>query len=154
MNSNCNYVLLVIRYFGVDQSKQNEIHCFKEVTTEVPHWLGILIISDYIPSLRWLVRLQGIEASLHALRHKKSQFIQNLIAEHKNVAIEVDQVKDSGNENVAKTTKDFVDILLSAPQEDGTGNLSEETIETLVLVRRWAKLQILIFFLSRIHIIP
>ncbi|CAN5952100.1 unnamed protein product [Sphagnum jensenii] len=121
------------RYFGVDQSKQNEIHCFKEVITKVPHWIGSLIISDYIPSLRWLVRLQGIEASLHALRHKKSQFIQNLIAEHKNVAIEVDQVKESGNENVTKTTKDFVDILLSAPQEDGTGNLSKETIETLVL---------------------
>ncbi len=140
MNSNCNYVLLLIRYFGVDESKHNEIHCFKEVTTEVPHWLGILIISDYIPSLRWLVRLQGIEASLHALRHKKSQFIQKLIAEHKNLTIEVDQVKDSGNENVAKTPKDFVDILLSAPQEDGTGNLSDETIETLILVRRWAKL--------------
>ncbi|CAK9254887.1 unnamed protein product [Sphagnum jensenii] len=121
------------RYFGVDESKHNEIHCFKEVTTKVPHWLGILIISDYIPSLRWLVRLQGIEASLHALRHKKSQFIQKLIAEHKNLTIEVDQVKDSGNENVAKTPKDFVDILLSAPQEDGTGNLSDETIETLIL---------------------
>jgi len=140
MNSNCNYVLLLIRYFGMDESKQNEIHCFKEVTTKVPHWLGILIISDYIPSLRWLVRLQGIEGSLHALRHKKSQFIQKLIAEHKNLTIEIDQVKDFGNENVAKTPKDFVDILLSAPQEDGTGNLSDETIETLILIRRWAKL--------------
>jgi cytochrome P450 len=117
----------------MDESKQNEIHCFKEVTTKVPHWLGILIISDYIPSLRWLVRLQGIEGSLHALRHKKSQFIQKLIAEHKNLTIEIDQVKDFGNENVAKTPKDFVDILLSAPQEDGTGNLSDETIETLIL---------------------
>jgi hypothetical protein len=140
MNSNCNCVLLVIRYFGVDESKQNEIDCFEEVVGKVPHWVGILFISDYIPSLRWLVRLQGIEASLHALRHKKSQFIQKLIAEHKNRTIEVDQVKNLGNENVAKTPKDFMDILLSAPQEDGTGNLSEETIETLVLVRRWAKL--------------
>jgi hypothetical protein len=75
MNSNCNYVLLVIKYFGVDESKPNEIHCFKEVTEKVPHWLIVLIISDYIPSLQWLVRLQGIEASLHALCHKKSQFI-------------------------------------------------------------------------------
>ncbi len=133
-------MLLVIRYFRVDESKQNEIHGFEEVATKVPHWLGILTISDYIPSLRWLVRLQGIEASLHALRNKKSQFIQKLIAEHKNQTIEVDQVKDSGNENVAKTPQDFMDILLSAPQEDGTGNLSDETIETLVLVRRWAKL--------------
>jgi hypothetical protein len=69
VNSNCNYVLLVIRYFGVDESKPNEIHCFKEVSEKVPNWLIVLIIGDYILSFQWLVRLQGIEASLHALRH-------------------------------------------------------------------------------------
>jgi hypothetical protein len=140
MNSNCNYVLLVIRYFGVDESKPNEIHCFKEVSEKVPDWLIVLIISDYIPSLQWLMRLQGVEAFLHALCHKKSQFIQKLIAKHKNLTIEVDQVKDLGNENVANTHKDFVEILLFSPQEDGTRNLSEETIEIVVLIRRWAKL--------------
>jgi hypothetical protein len=46
MNSNCNYVLLVIRYFGVDESKPNEIYCFKEVSEKVPNWLIVLIISD------------------------------------------------------------------------------------------------------------
>jgi hypothetical protein len=135
-----NYVLLVFRYFGVDKSRQNELHYFKEVTEQVSHWFGVLIISDYIPSLRWLVKLQGIQASLHALRDKKSQLIQKLILEHKKLTIEVDQVKDSSNENVANTFKDFVDVLLSAPREDGNGKLSEETIETIVLVRRWTKL--------------
>jgi hypothetical protein len=86
------------------------------------------------------VWLQGIEASLHALRHKKSQFIQKLIAKHKNLTIEVDQVKDLGNDNVANTYKNFVEILLFSPQEDGPRNLSEETIEIVVLIRRWAKL--------------
>jgi hypothetical protein len=135
-----NYVLLVFRYFGVDKSRQKELHYFKEVTEQVSRWFGVLIISDYIPSLRWLVKLQGIQASLHALRDKKSQLIQKLIMEHKKLTIEVDQVKDSSNENVANTAKDFVDILLSTPREDGNGKLSEETIETVVLVRKWTKL--------------
>ncbi len=97
-----NYVLLVFRYFGVDKSRQNELHYFKEVTEQVSHWFGVLIISDYIPSLRWLVKLQGIQASLHALRDKKSQLIQKLILEHKKLTIEVDQVKDSSNETHSK----------------------------------------------------
>ncbi len=120
-------------------SQPNEIHCFKEVIEKVLDWLIVLIISDYIPSLQWLVRLQGIDASLHALCHKKSQFIQKLIAKHKNLTIEVDQVNDFGNENVAHTPKDFMDILFSSPQENGTRNLFKETIKTIVLVR-WAKL--------------
>ncbi|CAM6045612.1 unnamed protein product [Sphagnum compactum] len=127
------HMMFTKRYFGEDKSRQKELHYFKEVTEQVSHWFGVLIISDYIPSLRWLVKLQGIQASLHALRDKKSQFIQELITEHKKLTIEVDQVQDSGNENVANTPKDFVDVLLSAPEEDGIGKLSEETIETVVL---------------------
>jgi len=121
MTSNC--VLLAIRFYGVEESRENDALHFKQIVEEVQQWFITLIISDYIPSLRWVAKLQGIEATLHTLRQKKSQFIQKLITEHKTATI--DQVKDLGNKNTTNKPKDFMSVLLSAPREDGTGNIDD-----------------------------
>jgi hypothetical protein len=135
MSSNC--VLLAIRFYGVEESRENDAIHFKQILEEVNQWLICLIISDYIPSLRWVARLQGIEATLHALRKRKSQFIQKLITEHKSLTATTDQVQDSGNKNTTNKPKDFMSVLLSTPREDGTGNIDDQTIECVVMVRRW-----------------
>jgi hypothetical protein len=132
MSSNC--VLLAIRFYGVEESRENDALHFKQIVDEVQKWFITLIISDYIPSLRWVAKLQGIEAALHTLRQKKSQFIQNLITEHKTAT--KDQVKDLGNKNTTNKPKDFMSVLLSTPREDGTGNIDDQTIECLIMVRR------------------
>jgi len=132
MSSNC--VLLAIRFYGVEESRENDALHFKQIVDEVQKWFITLIISDYIPSLRWVAKLQGIEAALHTLRQKKSQFIQKLITEHKTAT--KDQVKDLGNKNTTNKPKDFMSVLLSAPREDGTGNIDDQTIECLIMVRR------------------
>jgi len=117
----------------VEESRENDALHFKQMLEEVNQWLISLIISDYIPSLRWVARLQGTEATLHALRKKISQFTQKLITEHKNLIATIDQVKDSGNKNTTNKPKDFMSVLLSAPQQDGTGNIDDETIECVVM---------------------
>jgi hypothetical protein len=138
MSSNC--VLLAIRFYGVEESRETDALQFKQILEEVNQWFVTLIISDYIPSLRWVVRLQGIEAALHKLRQTKSQFVQKLIKEHKSLMATTDQVKDSGNKNTTNKPKDFMSVLLSAPREDGTGNMDDATIECVVMVRRWVML--------------
>jgi hypothetical protein len=124
------------RFYGVEESRENGALQFKQIVEEVNHWFATLIISDYIPSLRWVARLQGIEAALHALRKRKSQFVQKLITEHKSLMATTDQDEDSGNKNTTNKPKDFMSVLLSAPREDGTGNIDDQTIECVVMVRR------------------
>ncbi|KAH9543047.1 hypothetical protein CY35_13G041600 [Sphagnum magellanicum] len=119
------------RFYGVEESRENDALHFKQIVDEVQKWFITLIISDYIPSLRWVAKLQGIEAALHTLRQKKSQFIQKLITEHKTAT--KDQVKDLGNKNTTNKPKDFMSVLLSAPREDGTGNIDDQTIECLIM---------------------
>ncbi|CAK9260280.1 unnamed protein product [Sphagnum jensenii] len=119
------------KFYGVEESRETDALQFKQILEEVNHWFVTLIISDYIPSLRWVVRLQGIEAALHKLQQRKSQFVQKLIKEHKSLMATTDQVKDSGNKT--NKPKDFMSVLLSAPREDGTGNMDDETIECVVM---------------------
>ncbi len=118
-------MLLAIRFYGVEESRETDALDFKQITDEVNRWFATLIISDYIPSLRWVARLQGIEAALHALRQRKTQFVQKFITKHKSLIATTDQVKDSLNENTTNKPKDFMSVLLSAPREDGTRNLDD-----------------------------
>ncbi|KAH8959949.1 hypothetical protein BDL97_06G104200 [Sphagnum fallax] len=103
-------------------TNQRETRWFKETVDELFHWYGVFIIADYIPSLKWVTKLQGIDASLQALHTKVSTFLQQIIDEHRR------------NPNVVDddTVKDFVDVLLSMPQEDGTGHLSDDTIQAII----------------------
>ncbi len=105
-------------------TNQRETRWFKETVDEMFHWYGVFIIADYIPYLKWVTKLQGIDASLQALYTKLSTFIQQIIDEHRR------------NPNVVDndTIKDFVDVLLTMPQEDGTGHLSDDTIQAIITV--------------------
>ncbi|CAM6029114.1 unnamed protein product [Sphagnum balticum] len=115
------------RFYGVEESRGSDALRFKQILEEVNQWFITLIISDYIPYLRWVAKLQGTEAALHALRKKKSDFILKLIREHRSLMATTDQVKDSNK------PKDFMSVLLSAPQLDGTGSIDDETIECVVM---------------------
>ncbi len=99
-------------------TNQRETRWFKEIFDEISHWYGMLMIADYIPYLKWVTKLQGIDASLQALHTKLSTFLQQIIDEHRR------------NPNV----EDFVDVLLTMPQEDGIGTLSDDTIQAIITV--------------------
>ncbi len=105
-------------------TNQSQTRRFKEITDEMIHWYGVFIIADYIPYLKWVTKLQGIATSLQALHTKLSTCLQPIIDEHRRNPNVVDNY----------TIKDFVDVLLTMPQEDGTGHLSNDTIQAIIIV--------------------
>jgi cytochrome P450 len=121
--NNITQMLFRKRCCGVG-TNQRETRWFKETVDEMFRWYGVFIIADYIPYLKWVTKLQGIDASLQALYTKLSTFIQQIIDEHRR------------NPNIVDndTIKDFVDVLLTMPQEDGTGQLSDDTIQAIISV--------------------
>ncbi len=105
-------------------TNQRETRWFKETVDEMFHWYGDFIIADYIPYLKWVTKLQGIDASLQALHTKLSTFLRQIIDEHRRNPNVVDKYR----------VEDFVDVLLTMPQEDGTGHLSDDTIQAIITV--------------------
>jgi hypothetical protein len=105
-------------------TNQRETQWFKEIVDEMFHWYGVFIISDYIPYLKWVTKFQGIDASLQALHTKLSTFLLQIIDEHRKNSNVVDNY----------TVKDFLDVLLTMPQEDGTGQLSDDAIQAIIWV--------------------
>jgi hypothetical protein len=74
--------LWVNSYFG-NASGNKEAQWFKEIIDVTQYWYGAFIISDYIPYLNWVAKLQGIDTSLQALQNELSNFIAQIMDEHK-----------------------------------------------------------------------
>jgi hypothetical protein len=55
----------------------------QEIIDISQYWYGAFIISDYIPYLKWVAKLQGIDTSLQALQNELSNFIAQIMDEHK-----------------------------------------------------------------------
>ncbi|CAM6015959.1 unnamed protein product, partial [Sphagnum balticum] len=98
----------------------------RETINEITRWHGAFIISDYIPYLKWVTKLQGIDNSLQALRNKITNFITQIMDEHRTIP-------STPNSNIKDVTKDFVDILFTMPQEDGTGHLTDDAIQGFIM---------------------
>ncbi len=71
-----------------------------------------------------MTKLQGIDASLQALHTKLWTFLQQIIDEHRKNPNVVDNYR----------VKDFVDVLLTMLQEDGSGHLLDDTIQAIITV--------------------
>jgi hypothetical protein len=116
--------LWVNRYCGIG-TYNKETQWFKEIINAVTYWEGALIISDYIPYLRWVTKLQGIDTSLQALQNELSNFIIQIMAEHRTIP-------STPNSNIEDVLKDFVDVLFTAPQEDGTRHLTNDGVQAFI----------------------
>jgi hypothetical protein len=116
----------VNRYCGTG-SDNKEAQWFREMIDAITRWHGAFIISDYIPYLKWVTKLQGIDNSLQTLRNQISNFVTQIMDEHRTIP----STPNSNNEDV---TKDFVDILFTMPQEDGTGHLTDDAIQGFIMV--------------------
>jgi hypothetical protein len=118
--------LWVNRYCGIG-SDNKEAQWFKELMDAITYWEGAFIISDYIPCLRWVTKLQGIDTSLQALRNELSNFITQIMDEHRTIP-------STPNSNIEDVPKDFVDVLFTTPQEDGIGHLNDDAIQAFITV--------------------
>ncbi|CAN5968622.1 unnamed protein product [Sphagnum jensenii] len=107
--------------------RHQELQDFKDHFQNVMFWLGAFIIGDHIPSLKWLTKLQGVEAKMQKLDEKLTKSFQRLLDEH---AKATPNTRDSKNDDLPK---DFMDVLLKMPSEDGTGSLPLCTLKPLVM---------------------
>jgi hypothetical protein len=89
---------------------------------------GALVISKYIPCLRFITRLQGWEAYLLGLRRREREMVVKIIEVEKHKQRVVDVAKDGSY------VPDIVDVLLKAPLDDGGKPLSDGEIASLLLV--------------------
>jgi hypothetical protein len=119
-------ILFGKRYCGVG-TNQKEAQWFKEINAAIMHWAGAFIVADYIPYLKWVTKLQGITASLQRLQIQISSFIPKIIDEHRNAPL-------TTNASIHERAKDFVDVLIATPGENGIGYLSNEAIQDIIVV--------------------
>ena len=92
---------------------------------------AIFVISDYIPCLSFITRLQGTRERMQNIAdtiHKKLDEILDLEGREQ-------RRKNLNEEEEANCEKDFVDLLLETPSHDGVGTLDHVTIRAVVLVR-------------------
>jgi hypothetical protein len=71
--------------------------------------------------------LQGIKTTMQKLNIEMRQVFQSLFDEHK-------KGRSISEKDDVSPSRNFVDVLLSTPQENGTGHLADYTIQTIVVV--------------------
>jgi cytochrome P450 len=118
------------RYFGEDEKGEKEARHLKQIVDDIFGAFGTVIIGDYVPSLWWVSKLQGVEAPLHELRKRMKQFAQEILDEHRRDNATTDHQDSTYNDK----PKDFIDVLLSERLDDGSGKLSDDTIEAVLYV--------------------
>jgi hypothetical protein len=114
------------RYCGVG-TIQKEAQWFKETHAAIMHWAGAFIVADYIPYLKWVSKLQGINASLQRLNTEIASLIPRIIDEHRSAQL-------STNSSIHDMAKDFVDVLIATHGVDGIGYLSNAIIQDIIMV--------------------
>ncbi|CAM6040225.1 unnamed protein product [Sphagnum compactum] len=114
------------RYSGTGNDTK-EAQWFREIIDAITRWHGVFIIGDYIPYLRWVTKLQGIDKSLEALRDEISNFVTRIMDEHRTIP-------STPNSNIEDVAPDFVDILFTLPREDGTGHLTDDAIQGFIML--------------------
>lgn len=90
---------------------------------------AIFVVSDYIPCLRFITKLQGIRGKFQQIAdkiHKKMDEIIDING-HERRRIDANHKQD------ADRKKDFVDLLLETTSHDGKGTLDHETVRGVVM---------------------
>lgn len=98
---------------------------FKELIEQVFFLAGVSLIGDVIPYLGFLDRIMNHKAAMQKVHHSFDSFLAGVLEEHRQ-----HQRQSTGS----KAERDFVDILLALPGEDGAPHLDEPLIKALLMV--------------------
>lgn len=137
------------RYFGDGAKNQHESKDLQLLLTNVFVAFSSFVISDYIPSLSFVSKLQGIHTKFENLVKSTMELAERIF--------EVEKHREQAKRRLLQqnTDKDyvpdFVDVLLAAPLEDGQPLPDHET--TTVLVVR-IMCYISCFFISKVLDMP
>eukprot|EP01018_Ginkgo_biloba_P001243 Gb_17757 [translate_table: standard] len=103
-------------YFGPDSE---EAERFVELINETFFLSGVFNVGDYLPFLRCL-DLQGHERAMKNLWKRRDAFMQALVDEHR-------QRRSMHGEKIVEDA-DFIDVLLSASENDDEKFISDDSI--------------------------
>ncbi|KAM0012570.1 putative cytochrome P450 [Helianthus debilis subsp. tardiflorus] len=95
---------------------------FKNLFERTMELLGSFSVGSYIPSLKWVDRLSGLERKADKVANEFDEFLESVIDEHVN------------NKDVKVEGKDLVDILLEFQREDVKGfRLQRDMIKAIIM---------------------
>nr|POF00342.1 cytochrome p450 71a26 [Quercus suber] len=105
---------------------------FKELLGEFGELLGAINVVDYIPSLAWLNRANGLDAKAKKVAKQFDDFLDRVIDEHIDCQKKGDH--NHGFSQEREDQKDFVDILLWIQEENVIGfPIDRVSIKALIL---------------------
>nr|XP_043618290.1 cytochrome P450 CYP82D47-like [Erigeron canadensis] len=119
---NMNLVLRMVvgkRYSGATNAQENEeMNHSREVMRDFFHYMGLFVVADALPYLRWL-DLGGHEKSMKRIAHELDTIAAKWLDEHRR--------KKNSEETVEE--KDFMDVMISAVE---TGDLAKYDADTVI----------------------
>ncbi|KAF9625255.1 hypothetical protein IFM89_020841 [Coptis chinensis] len=129
--NNVTRMLLGKQYFGVESAGPDEAMEFMNVTHELFWLLGIIYLGDYLPIWRWLDPF-GWEKKMRDVEKRIDEFHMRIIEEHRKVQSHLEEKCDKHDQNFKEGTRDFVDVLLALPGEDGMEHMDDTDIKALI----------------------
>ncbi|XP_023894904.1 cytochrome P450 CYP82D47 [Quercus suber] len=116
-----NVILRMIagkRYFGVnhDVVQEREARCCQKAVRDFFHFLGLFVVSDAIPDLRWL-DLGGHEKAMKRTAKEIDNILREWLEEHK-------RKRASGETK----EQDFMDVMLSVTDGADLGGYDPDTV--------------------------
>ncbi|CAK9231142.1 unnamed protein product [Sphagnum troendelagicum] len=127
-STKCIHSFQAVRMKEINEKGEKGARHLKQIVDDIFEAFATVIIGDYVPSLWWVSKLQGVEAPLHDLRKRMKQFAQEILDEHRRDNATTDHQDSTYNDK----PKDFIDVLLSERLDDESGKLSDDTIEAVL----------------------
>lgn len=121
---------LIHRYYGDGVKDQREKEELEQLINVTVAWFSKIIISDFVPSLSFITKLQGIYSQLEEFHKYDKEVVDRIFEPQKHRERAQERLQQQEEEYVA----DFVDVLQAAPLEDGK-SLSDTDISTTLSVR-------------------
>nr|QNS29987.1 cytochrome P450 [Nothapodytes nimmoniana] len=99
---------------------------FKKLFGDFAQLLGVFDVGDYIPSLAWVNRFNGLDAKVNTVAKEIDELLEVVVEDH------MDHRNRDGKIESGK--QDFVDILLDIQDEKKTGfNFHRDTTKAIIL---------------------
>ncbi|GAB2292113.1 hypothetical protein Dimus_026365 [Dionaea muscipula] len=103
------------RFFGSGAATDREARRCQKSWAELFRMLGVLVVADYIPFLRWL-DLGGHQKHMKEVGEQLDSILQGWLDEHR-------QQQTKSDSSSSSTDQDFVDVLLSVLGNNNNINL-------------------------------
>jgi len=120
------------RYFGNGVEYEEKKKEFEAATNRLFTGFAAFIISDYVPWLSFVTKLQGWHSEFEDIRQCEFSFLSEMCELEKHR----EQAKVRLENNDEDYVPDFVDLLSTIPREDGK-TLPDNEILGILLVSIW-----------------